>query len=101
MLIIKKAESHGVSTFQKGAVSVIFPVTLRKYFSFITDGENLLSKRKVADMINTQSKLEVEFKIEPNGRNRSRTIEWVLVKRMGRKGSEAAKEAEDGNAFVV
>ena len=60
-----------------------------------------MSKRKVADMISTQSKLEVEFKTEPNGRNGSRTIEWVLAKRKGRKGSEAAKEVEMEMHFVV
>ena len=58
-----------------------------------------MSKMRVADMMNTQSKLDGEFKTEPNGRNRSRTIEWVLAKRKGRKGSEAAKEAEERNAF--
>ena len=83
----------------EGCLFVTLPVILRKYFSFVTDGQNLLSKRKVADMISTQSKLEVEFKTEPNGQNGSRTIEWVLGKPKGRKGSEAEKEVEKRNAF--
>jgi hypothetical protein len=43
----------------------------------------------------------MEFKPEPNGRNGSGTIEWVLAKRKGRKGSEAAKEVEMEMHFVV
>ena len=81
---------------------MIYHGIMMQYFSFVTKRDFLLSKSEVTDMVSMQSKLEVEFKTEPNGRNGSRTIEWVLEKQKGRKGEGNGKEEERKKCnFVV